>query len=178
MNEKRRGGKRPGAGRPKSTGADDPDFRKVAVTVRLSAWVADCLRQRKGQGPLVEAALIRRYGWTPPREAQENISQPAPGTRNRRTKMKTYRIAARPFHGAGYEFLTALDKDWGRKSTEYENSFEENDEGELVWVGEGEEPTAAESIGAYFGGDGEPLEFDEGEASYLAEYLCAEVAGR
>jgi hypothetical protein len=63
-----RGGKRPGAGRPKGS-TIPPDKRRQNVTVRLPLWLFDWLKSHpEPSGRLIERALVMTYGIKEPKE--------------------------------------------------------------------------------------------------------------
>jgi hypothetical protein len=63
-----KGGKRPGAGRPKGT-TISPDKKRRSVTVCLAPWLADWLSNHpESSGRLVERALIMTYNLKQPKK--------------------------------------------------------------------------------------------------------------
>ena len=63
-----KGGKRPGAGRPKGS-TMPPNKKRRTVTVSLAPWLADWLRNHpESSGRLIERALIMVYGLKEPKE--------------------------------------------------------------------------------------------------------------
>jgi len=63
-----RGGKRPGAGRPKGT-VYPPGQRRQSLTVRVPEWLFDWLKNHpESSGRLIERALIMTYGIKEPKK--------------------------------------------------------------------------------------------------------------
>jgi len=62
-----RGGKRPGAGRPKGS-TYPPEKQRKAVNIRLPLWIADWLKSHpESSGRLIERALIMTYDLKEPK---------------------------------------------------------------------------------------------------------------
>ena len=63
-----RGGKRPGAGRPKGS-VYPPEKRRRNITVRIPSWLYDWLSNHpESSGRLIERALIMTYELKEPKQ--------------------------------------------------------------------------------------------------------------